>query len=226
MINAQAITLRKKKLAVLILDARLASGRTVEECARVLGISAEAFEAFERGERSPSLPELEMLAYFLNIPLKHFWGSTALTANGTPSEKHKKAHRILELRQRIIGVILRKVRVDNNLSLDELSNRVDLPASQLENYELGNDPIPLPALELLVGALGRSLQEFQDTHGPIGGWIREQRATQQILDMPTNLQEFVSRPINRPYLELAERLSEMSVEKLRAVAEGLLEITL
>ena len=40
------------------------------------------------------------------------------------------------------------------------------------------------------------------------------------------LQGFVCKPINRPYLELAVRLSEMSVEKLRGVAEGLLEITL
>jgi hypothetical protein len=44
--------------------------------------------------------------------------------------------------------------------------------------------------------------------------------------MPSELQSFVVKPINQPYLELAQRLSEMSVEKLRAVAEGLLEITL
>jgi hypothetical protein len=44
--------------------------------------------------------------------------------------------------------------------------------------------------------------------------------------MPVDLQTFVSKPINRPYLELAQRLSEMSVDKLRSVAEGLLEITL
>jgi len=37
---------------------------------------------------------------------------------------------------------------------------------------------------------------------------------------------FVLKPINLPYLELAKRLSEMSVDKLRDVAEGLLEITL
>jgi hypothetical protein len=40
------------------------------------------------------------------------------------------------------------------------------------------------------------------------------------------LLEFVSKPVNRPYLELAQRLSKTNVENLRAVAEGLLEITL
>jgi len=43
--------------------------------------------------------------------------------------------------------------------------------------------------------------------------------------MPVEMQVFVSKPINRPYLELAIRLSEMSVDRLRSVAEGLLEIT-
>jgi hypothetical protein len=40
------------------------------------------------------------------------------------------------------------------------------------------------------------------------------------------LQSFVSQPINRPYIELAQRLSEMPTAKLRTIAEGLLEITL
>ena len=49
---------------------------------------------------------------------------------------------------------------------------------------------------------------------------------QDFKEMPPELQAFVAKPINLPYLELAQRLSEMSVDKLRAVAEGLLEITL
>ena len=45
-------------------------------------------------------------------------------------------------------------------------------------------------------------------------------------DLPLEMQAFISKPINMPYLELAQRLSEMSVDRLRGVAEGLLEITL
>jgi hypothetical protein len=40
------------------------------------------------------------------------------------------------------------------------------------------------------------------------------------------MQSFVCQPVNRPYLELAMKLSDLSREKLRAVAEGLLDITL
>jgi hypothetical protein len=39
------------------------------------------------------------------------------------------------------------------------------------------------------------------------------------------LRQFVAMPVNRPYLELAMKLSNMSRDKLRSVAEDLLDIT-
>jgi len=44
-------------------------------------------------------------------------------------------------------------------------------------------------------------------------------------NLPPEIQSFIVKPTNRPYLDLAIKLSEMSVEKLRSIAEGLLEIT-
>ena len=49
---------------------------------------------------------------------------------------------------------------------------------------------------------------------------------EDFLQLPVELQNFVCKPINRPYLELALKLSGMSAEKLRGVAEDLLDITL
>ncbi|MDP2776994.1 MAG: hypothetical protein Q8O48_05080, partial [Anaerolineales bacterium] len=59
-----------------------------------------------------------------------------------------------------------------------------------------------------------------------GQWMSSQRAMQKILELPQEMQDFVCQPVNRPYLELAMKLNEMSKEKLRSVAEGLLDITL
>jgi hypothetical protein len=53
-----------------------------------------------------------------------------------------------------------------------------------------------------------------------------QKAIQDFLQLPPDLQEFVCKPINRPYLDLAIKLSGMSTDKLRGVAEDLLDITL
>jgi hypothetical protein len=69
------------------------------------------------------------------------------------------------------------------------------------------------------------MEQFYDQHGPIGKWREQKGNVHKFLDLPPDMQQFVSKPVNRPYVELAMRLSELSTEKLRAVAEVLLEIT-
>jgi hypothetical protein len=91
---------------------------------------------------------------------------------------------------------------------------------------MGEDELPLPVLEAVCTVLGRPIDEFIDKYGPVGVWSNQQQTVQEYLKLPEELQAFISKPINRPYLELAHRLSEMSVDKLRAVGEGILEITL
>jgi transcriptional regulator with XRE-family HTH domain len=223
-IHPLALQLRAKKLGVLIRDARLARGRTLEECAAELGISPELFEAYEYGEASPSLPQVEWLAYTLGVPLDHFWGDQSLSeqpaANGRPDPTD-----VLEVRQRVIGALIRKARQDARVSPAALAAAVHIAPEELEAIELGEQIAPLPLLEALSGALNHSIREFQDQHGPVGVWWSQQKAVTGFLDLPPDLQGFIGKPINRPYLELAVRLSEMSVDRLRAVAEGLLEIT-
>ena len=96
----------------------------------------------------------------------------------------------------------------------------------LELFEMGRASIPLPVLEYLGNAFNRPIFEFQDKQGPVGLRVSQQRTMDDFLELSPELQAFVSKPINRPYLELAQRLSEMSVDKLRSVGEGILEITL
>lgn len=224
-INPLAITLRTKKLGVLLQDARLAAGKSVEECAQTIGVSVAVFEAYEYGESSPSLPELEVLAYYLNVPLDHFWGMKAISENNSKNGEIDLLQ-LVGLRQRIIGTLLRQARTNANLELGTVADEMGLTASELDAYEMGESPIPLPVLESIGAYLDHPIKEFQDQKGPLGSKMVEQRVVQGFLDLSPELQAFICKPVNQPYLELAVRLSEMSVEKLRAVAEGLLEITL
>jgi transcriptional regulator with XRE-family HTH domain len=217
--------LRSKKLGVLIMDARLAVDKTTIECAKAIGVSTETFEAFEFGEQSPSLPQVEVLACFLNIPIGHFWGNYAISENGA-GKKETNYALLLNLRQKIIGVLLRQVRENAGLTIEALSESAGFSAQVLESFELGESAMSLPDLEILSRVLGQPLEVFQDKDGPVGIKIFRQRMVQDFLELDPGLQDFVCKPINRPYLDLAIRLSEMSVDKLRGVAEGLLEITL
>ena len=70
------------------------------------------------------------------------------------------------------------------------------------------------------------LKDLVVESGPIADWANSKQAAEQFVDLPEEIQEFVLKPINRPYLDIAMKLSQMSVDKMRDVAEGLLDITL
>jgi transcriptional regulator with XRE-family HTH domain len=224
--NQLAITVRTKKLAVLIRDARLAAGRLPAECAAALGITREQFDAYERGDAAASLPELEALAFFLDAPVSHFWGSRSLSESSADAAAAGRIAESIEMRRAAIGDKLRSLREAGGRSVEDLAMVSGIGANELAGYEDGSRPVPVPQLELLAAALGGSILDFTGGKGPVGDWIREQTNIGNLLEMPADLQDFVCRPYNRPYLEIAHRLSTMEVGKLRNVAEGLLEITL
>ena len=112
-----------------------------------------------------------------------------------------------------------------SISIRNLATSTGIAASRIKAYELGERAIPLPELEVLVSTLGGRIESFFDTSGPIGQWMISEEAVKDFLEMPAELRQFVSTPVNRPYLELAMKLSNLSRDKLRSVAEDLLDIT-
>ena len=218
------ITIRTKKLGVLIRDARLAARRSVQECAEAIGIRKSIFRSYEEGVRSPSLPELEALVFYLDLPIEHFWGRE-IKSTAAPVTHRIDLPRVLALRQRKIGALLRQERMNASISIRNLAGKTGIAGSRIKAYELGERPIPLPELELLISTLGGRIESFFDRNGPVGQWMLSEEAVQNFLEMPAELREFVALPVNRPYLELARKLSNMSRDKLRSVAEDLLDIT-
>ena len=219
------ISIRARKLGLLIRDARLAARKKISECAAAINVSPSMFLAYEEGIRSPSLPEVEALAYHLQLPMQHFWTNDVISDD--PSRAGSlPLGQLVNLRFRMLGVLLQQKRQENSLSIKALSDKTGISQARIRSYEGGDKPIPLPELEAMADALGTRVEYFFDQAGPIGQWMNQQRAVEQFLKLPPELQEFVAQPVNRPYVELARSLSQMSTEKLRSVAEGLLDITL
>ena len=218
------ITIRTKKLGVLIRDARLAARRSVQECAEAIRVRKSVFRSFEEGLRAPSLPELEALVFYLDLSMDHFWGREIKSAAVAP---HLKVDlpKLLALRQRKIGALLRQERMNASISIRNLAAKTDIAGSRIKAYELGERAIPLPELEILISTLGGRIESLFDRSGPIGQWMMSEETVHNFLEMPMELREFVAQPVNRPYLELAMKLSSMSRDKLRSVAENLLDIT-
>lgn len=220
----QLIQLRTRKLGVLIYDARLTSHRGVEECSAAIGIPTKQYKSYESGQRAPSLPELEALSFFLNMPLNHFWSNQVLS--DTPVKDNRFNYdRLRQLRDRIIGVRLRQLREQKQLTIKMLAEITSIPETKIKKYESGQLPIPVPEVELISNELGIKIEDLFDQHGPIGNWRTQQELITAFMGLTPEIQDFIIKSVNHPYLELAIRLSGLSVEKLRAVAEGLLEIT-
>lgn len=220
--HSQYLQIRTKKIGLLLYDARLTSHKTIEEVSSKTGIPVEQITGFEKGLSSPSLPEMEVLSYFYNLPIDHFWGNQVVKKPAMESEKFKQ---LLSIRRRLIGANIQKFRKEKELSPEDLAEQTSLSLEQLLQYEHGELAIPVPQLEIIAKVLGKQIDDFYDQQGLIGKWRMEQKEIEKIKSMPDDLRQFISKPINLPYLELAVRLSELDVNKLRLVAEGLLEIT-
>ncbi|MDY7078175.1 MAG: helix-turn-helix transcriptional regulator [Chloroflexota bacterium] len=221
--NEERLILRNRIIGVLLRDAREQAEKTKRECAEALGVSTSTITAYEEGRKPISLPELEVLAYITDTPIAHFWQHTPELV---PEERTVQLEEILALRHRIVGALLRQARLEDDISQKELAEVVGCSTKRLSAYEHGERPIPLAELELLAQCLHHPLEYFLDNQeGAVGEWHRQQDTWRRFRELPREVQEFVTRPINVRYLEVAMRLDRMPVGALRAIAEGLLDIT-
>jgi transcriptional regulator with XRE-family HTH domain len=217
------LMLRDRIIGVVLRDARRKDGRTKAECADALGVSASTIDAYEEGRKAISLPELEVLGYVLGMPIARF---LAHEPELKPEAEGPDFEAILNLRHRVIGALLRQARSEAGLNREDLAEVLDCSPTRIADYENGRQSLPVAQLELLARHLDLPLEHFVDGHkGTVSEWHRQQEIDDRFHELPTDVQEFVTRPVNIKYLEVAMRLSQMPASKLRGIAEGLLEIT-
>ncbi len=223
MTDRQTRILRAKMLGALMREKRLETGKSLKDMAKLIGTTTSTLSSYEHGRKSISLPELELLAFNLDTPLRYFLSPSA----DDVGEDYKFDPVIMvTLRQRMIGAMLRKRRLEQGMSIRELAAIVDMPTSRVSNYERGVRPIPIPDLESLADALQQSLDVLIDHEGPIGNWHMTQQAFERFCELPVDLRAFFSTPEKESYLKMAERLSKLDLHALQRVARALDDLIL
>lgn len=217
--------LRARMLGVLVRDARVASGYAVEDIADTVNVSVDTVVNWEFGREVPSLPQLELLAYFLQIPVSHFWGSETLleqqTRRGIDGDEYQA------VRNHMIGIMLRTQREALQWTVEQVAEAIGLDNSEvLVLYEQGRVPVPMTVIVALASVLKVNLSYFLEDTGRIATFFEVREALKAFEDMPEDIREFVSKPSNQAYIRVAMSLAHMPTEALRALAEGLLDITL
>lgn len=220
MATIEAATIRSKMLGVLIRDARLAAGKSPADCAEALGISEAQFMAYERGLQPISLPELEVLAVVLRVPLAHFWGEQLLTEHRVDQTVWRDA---LNVRHRMIGVQLRQARMERGLTVEDCANALSTTPARIKAFESGREPVPLPELETLTEFLGLSLESLVAETGPIGEQLKLLQDYEAFARLPQEVRDLVLESAAQGYMHLARRLSELPPEVLRTLGEAFLD---
>jgi transcriptional regulator with XRE-family HTH domain len=249
MLSQERLALRRKIMGALLRNAREQAGKSKKECAEALGCSTAFIGDLEQGKRDISLPQLEILAVLFRTPIEYFWsdGSSVLAV---PKPRPAMA---IPLRQRIIGTLLRKARMDAGKTIKECALFLGYSPARISAYEYGQRDIPFFELQSLAEFIGVPITYFLDkdyvsvgesaTVSPsapaalpvsrpgrdgaavVPGSTVGDKQLQQFLNLPEDIREFVLTPTSVLYLRVAMKLSSLSAETLRGIAEGLLDIT-
>ena len=127
-----------------IRDFRKERGITLSRLAEQLSISPSYLSAIERGVRKPSIPMLKKISEALNVSV------TYLLSEADDEATAEK---------------LRFIREGRGLSIEELAEISEIPASSLEKYERGQAVPDLEDLKKLSEALNVNLRYFLEQSG-------------------------------------------------------------
>ena len=221
---AESFRIRAKMVGLLLLDARTKAGRSLDDCANLLRVSAGEVESWEYGDATPSLPQLELLAFYLDVPISHFWGMDTLQA--TAADFVNAQDEYLSLRDRMIGALLRIAREEADISLEALSAETGVPAEQINQYELGETSVPMHELTVLSNAVKKNVSYFLESGSHLGDWLAMREEWKHFTKLPPDLRKFAANPLNIGFLEIAILFSQMPADKLRRVGESVLNISM
>ncbi|HQJ08825.1 MAG TPA: helix-turn-helix transcriptional regulator, partial [Deltaproteobacteria bacterium] len=115
---------------------------------------------------------------------------------------------------RIVGARLRQLRSESNRTQQDLAEMLECPLETIVAYEFGKRPISVAELEVVCRALNVPLSYFLDKDSDIGKWHILQDQFELFKELPAEIREFVLKPINQSYLELAMKLAAMPAIRL------------
>jgi transcriptional regulator with XRE-family HTH domain len=220
----EATMLRGRITGVLIRDARVAKGYTVEQLAELLQVDGDYVVAWEFGNASPSLPQLELLAYWLEVPVSHFISGTETMVQQVARRSINQIEYVT-IRNRMIGAQIREARSTAGFTLAYLAEQTGLEPEMVQRYEYGQVDIPISHLNDLASILRVTPSFFLEGTDRVGKYLQAQELFETFLQMEPTVREFVANPANHSYIELAMKFADMDVDKLRTIAETILEIT-
>ena len=215
----QTVVLQRKIVGVLIRAAREKARRTIAQVAQRLGVTPGRVRAYERGAREISLPELELVALYLQTPLSFFVSGEMTIEEDIPQPPSAAEMRT---RRALIGAKLKQARLAAGKSKDECAQAIGRKTATIGRYERGLTDIPLAELDLLARFLNVNLYYFVER--------KDSEDSAALLDleklarMPKEVRAFAFDAGNLPYLRMAMKFRDLPTDQLQEFGEILLVV--
>lgn len=216
--ESETIVLQRKIIGVLIRAAREKAHRTVNEVAHRLNITPARLRAYERGDREISLPELEVLALYLQTPLSFFFNKEARVEEPAPAPVREEEMRA---RRAMIATKLKQARLADGKTKEDLAQAIGVTPATISRYERAAADIPITQLDALAQYLHVNLYYFVERKTPTA----EASALidmEKLANLPREVRAFVLDPGNLSYLRMAMKFADMPTDRLKELGEILL----
>lgn len=145
-----------------IQNIRKANRRSIHDCASLLDITKEQYLGFENGTAQLTLPDVELLARFFDVPLTAFFDESPLDnlTLSLPERSHRPQYK--HLRHKMIRAKFNMLREKTGVTLEELHEKTGIPQKDLSDFDNISTPIPISNLIMIADCLGESLDYFLD----------------------------------------------------------------
>jgi len=196
--------------------ARERSHRSLKQVSQRLGVSAARVRQYESGAREISLPELEMLAVYLQAPLSYFLNPDSQVEEDIPPPPQPE--KIKSLRA-MIGVRLKQARLVAGKSREDCARLLRVKTGTITRFERGLGDIPITALEKLAEFLGVNFFYFLQVGGEDSTDVLD---LEKLARLPKEVRVFALNPDNLPYLRMAQKFRDLPHDKLKELGEIML----
>lgn len=207
-----------EKVIQHIQQIRKSKQRSIHDCASILDIPKENYLKFEEGSAPLTLPEMELLASFFDVPFSSFFEETITEITPLSALPRETRSSYKDLRNKMIQVKLILLRDEAGISLEFLQEMTGISYEDLDSYDSGSKPIPFNHLIQICAYLGRPVDAFFSQEPDFMENPDNSEAQQKWQpEYPEG-----SNPVEDPYQQLVDALKQTSKEKQARIAKELL----
>ena len=162
--DSQLFQIRAKKIGLRIAIARQKAGLSLEDLSNRSGIDIAALTEIEKGISCPSLPQLQYIASLVQLPLDDLVNVYALAPIPAGIEA-SALPKYFEIRNRMLGIQIKKNRIEQEISEEQLAKYCELQPDEVQAFESGQKAIPFLKL-MRISELLHLPYELQQNEEP------------------------------------------------------------